>query len=76
MRIFYMTVLGLFLVAVLVFAMQNHHSATLSILRMELSAPLSIIIVLSYVLGMISGWSIFRFLRKSLAEVRDKDTKK
>ncbi len=67
-------VLGLlllvFLGAVGLFAAQNTQPVTVAFWSWGLTAPVALVSVASYLLGMISGWSVVAFLRGSLRRVR------
>ena len=65
MRVLYITVLVLILAALAIFAYQNDESITLHFFRRDISLPLSLLIAAVYVLGMLSGWSVVGFLRRS-----------
>jgi lipopolysaccharide assembly protein A len=63
---------GLFLVflgAVGVFAVQNTLSVTVRFWTWEVTAPVALLIVAVYLLGMISGWTVVAFVRRSLRKV-------
>lgn len=55
MRYVYITLLGLLIALVLVFALQNFRMATVLFLDMSLTVPLSLLIVAVYLLGMFTG---------------------
>jgi len=59
------------LVAILIFAVQNSDTQSLRFLRMRLDAPMSLVIVAFYLLGMISGWSVVGFLSRSFRRVTE-----
>jgi lipopolysaccharide assembly protein A len=70
MRWFYLSVIILFAAAVLIFAVQNLGVATMSFLGFSVRAPLAILIVVVYLLGAITGGSLFALLRKSVRATR------
>jgi uncharacterized integral membrane protein len=72
MRVVCLLVLVLLIVAVAVFAYQNNDSVTLQYLNSSLSLPMSLLIAVVYVLGMLSGWSVVGFLRRSWRRVADR----
>lgn len=69
MRIFYLILLVVFLLAITIFAVQNQSFQELQFLGMQLAAPLSLIIAAAYVLGMLTGWTVVGFLRRSVRHV-------
>jgi uncharacterized integral membrane protein len=71
MRFFQATLLLVFLGAVAAFALQNNGLVSVKFLAWGLSAPLSVLIVGVYVLGMISGGAVFGFIRRSIRKVSE-----
>jgi uncharacterized integral membrane protein len=65
MRALYITVLVLIMAALAIFAYQNDGSVTLHYFRRSISLPMSLLIAAVYVLGMLSGWTVVGFLRRS-----------
>ena len=59
-----------FLAAVGIFAAQNTSLITVRFLNWSVSQPVAILTVLVYVLGMLSGWTVVAFMRRSIREVR------
>jgi uncharacterized integral membrane protein len=57
-----------FVAAVLVFAIQNFQSVTVAFLSMRMSAPLALLVIVIYVLGMVTGGSIWTLLRRAIEE--------
>jgi lipopolysaccharide assembly protein A len=55
-----------FLALLGLFAVQNTQTVTLRFLNMSLSAPVALLAVGVYLLGMLTGWSVTSFLRSSL----------
>ena len=47
----------------LIFALQNFQSVTVAFLRPQLSAPLAVLIVIIYLLGMATGGSAWALIR-------------
>ena len=66
MRWFHMTLIAVFVVAILIFAAQNLQSVTVAFLNFRVSAPLAVLIALIYVLGMITGGSLWASIRWAL----------
>jgi lipopolysaccharide assembly protein A len=63
MRWVYLAVIAVLALATLIFALQNFQSITVSFLRLQLSAPLAVLIVLIYLLGMATGGSAWALVR-------------
>ncbi len=64
MRWFHTTVIVVVLAAILIFAVQNLASITVSFLGLRISAPLAVVVAIVYVLGMATGgsaWSLMRW---------------
>jgi len=70
MRWLNITVVALFAIATAVFALQNLEIVTLSFLGFNARAPLALLVVIIYVLGMATGGSLFALLRRSIARAR------
>ena len=66
MRWFHLTVVALFVAAILVFAVQNLEIVTMSFLGFSARVPLALLVVIIYVLGMVTGGSLWALLRRSL----------
>ena len=66
MRWFYLTIIVLFAAAVLIFAIQNLDLVTMSFLGFSVRAPLAILAAVVYVLGAVTGGSLYALLRWSL----------
>lgn len=71
MRVFTGLILLLFLGAILLFAIQNQRPVEMRFLNWGISFPLAGVAVASYVLGMLSGWSVLRFFRRSVRRVQE-----
>jgi uncharacterized integral membrane protein len=72
MRILLLILLLLVFTALAIFAFQNHELVTLHFLRWSLAMPLSLLILGVYFLGMVSGWSVIGFVRKSMQRVAER----
>jgi lipopolysaccharide assembly protein A len=70
MRWFHIIVVVLFALGTAIFALQNLQTVTLAFLGFRVGAPLAILVVIMYVLGMVTGGSLFALLRKSIAGSR------
>lgn len=68
MRWLYLIVIIVFVAAIVIFAAQNLELITISFLGLSLRAPLALLVVVVYVLGAITGGSLFALLRRSIRE--------
>jgi len=66
MRAFHLTVVILFVILMLIFAVQNFEAVSISFLGASLRLPLAVVVVLAYLLGMATGGSLWSLLRRSL----------
>jgi hypothetical protein len=71
MRYFYLVLLVLLIGVVVLFAVQNQHDTTVSFLNLgstnlSVTASVALVVAVVYVLGMVSGWTIFGFIRRSI----------
>lgn len=65
MRWVHLAIIVLFVAAVVVFAVQNLETVTISFFRLNVSAPLALLTVVVYLLGAATGGSLFALLRRS-----------
>jgi lipopolysaccharide assembly protein A len=65
MRWVYLVVIALFALATLIFALQNLEVVAVSFLGFKVRAPLSVVTILFYVLGALTGGSLSALLRRS-----------
>jgi lipopolysaccharide assembly protein A len=70
MRLVYLIVIVVFVAAIVIFGIQNREMVTISFLGFGLRVPLAILVVIAYVLGAITGGSLYALLRKSVRESR------
>jgi uncharacterized integral membrane protein len=70
MRWVNMAVIIVFVVVTLIFAAQNFQSVTVSFLNFKISAPHAILIAVFYLLGMITGGSVWALIRRAFEGVR------
>jgi uncharacterized integral membrane protein len=70
MRWVHMTVIVLFVAAMIIFAVQNRAPVTMSFLGFGVRAPLAILAAIVYLLGAVTGGSLFALLRKSVRASR------
>jgi putative membrane protein len=69
MRFFYFLILILLLAAIGMFAVQNNETVAIKYWDRSISLPISLVIGGAYLLGMLSGWTVIGFLKRSLQEV-------
>jgi lipopolysaccharide assembly protein A len=70
MRWLHFIIVILFALATAVFALQNLQTVTLAFLGFSIGAPLALLVVIIYVLGMVTGGSLFALIRRSIAGSR------
>ena len=70
MRWLYLTVIIVFVATIVLFAIQNRELVTMSFLGLSVRAPLAVMAVIVYVLGAITGGSLFALLRRSVQATR------
>lgn len=75
MRALYIIVLILIVAALAIFAYQNNESVTLQYFHRSISLPMSLLIVIVYALGMLSGWTVVGFLRRSWRRAMERPQK-
>jgi lipopolysaccharide assembly protein A len=66
MRWFYLTVVVLFAAATIIFVVQNVEVVTMSFLGLSVRAPLAVLAAVAYILGTLTGGSLYALLRKSV----------
>ena len=71
MRFIQVTVLLVFLAAVAAFALQNNEQVVVSFLVWKATAPMALMIVVIYLLGMISGGAVLGFVRRSIRKASE-----
>jgi uncharacterized integral membrane protein len=65
MRVLSIVFLVLVVALVVVFGWQNHEDVTLRFFEWGFVIPVAALIAVVYLLGMVSGWSLWRGLRRS-----------
>jgi lipopolysaccharide assembly protein A len=70
MRWVYLIIVVVFVAAMILFGIQNRQMVTISFLGFGLRAPLAILTAIAYVLGGVTGGSLYALLRKSVRESR------
>lgn len=71
MRYVQAAMLLVFLAAVGLFAVQNLQTITVKFLSWSLSAPVALLAVAVYLLGMLTGWTVIAFLRRTIHRVSE-----
>jgi uncharacterized integral membrane protein len=72
MRIIQAILFLVFLGAVGLFAVQNTRSVAVDFWTWELTAPVALVIVAVYFLGMLSGWTVVAFVGRSRRRVGER----
>ena len=70
MRNVYIGLIVLLTAIVLIFTFQNLTSVTVSLLNMSATLPLSTLVILVYVLGMVTGSALFSLVRSWIRGAR------
>jgi lipopolysaccharide assembly protein A len=65
LRWIHLAIIILFGAATLIFALQNLEIVTMSFLGLSVRAPLALVVVVVYLLGAVTGGSLFALLRRS-----------
>ena len=68
MKWFHTAVVAVLAIIVLAFAVQNFQSTTISLFHWNITAPLAMIIVIVYVLGMLTGGSMMSLFRWAVSK--------
>lgn len=68
MRWLYLTLIVLFVLAMIIFAVQNLEQVTMSFLGFRLRAPLALVSAIVYLVGAVTGGSFYALLRRSVRE--------
>jgi uncharacterized integral membrane protein len=66
MRWFHVVLTVVLAAATLIFAFQNLQSVTMAFLNFRVSAPLAVLVAVIYVLGMLTGGSLWSLIRWAL----------
>jgi putative membrane protein len=69
-RWIYLAIVVVFVAALIVFIFQNTQSVDVSFLALGVTLPLAILVLVAYVLGALSGGSLYALLRRSVAGSR------
>jgi uncharacterized integral membrane protein len=68
MRFVYFLFLLLILAAIAVFVVQNNENVNLTYLQWSATLPMAVLVGAAYVLGMLSGWTVVGFMRRSFEQ--------
>jgi len=63
MRWINVIVVAMLVAAILLFAVQNFQITTVSFLNFQISAPLALLVAVVYLLGMVTGGSVWAMVR-------------
>ncbi len=67
---FLQAVLLLAIIAVVVaFGLQNNEMLTVELFAWAAKAPISVVVAIAYALGMLTGWTVLAFVRRSIRNV-------
>jgi putative membrane protein len=69
-RWLYLAIVVLFVAALIIFVFQNTQSVDISFLALGVTLPLAVLVFVVYVLGALSGGSLYALLRRSVAGSR------
>ena len=60
-----------FLGAIGLFAVENRDFITIVFWEWKITGPVALLVIAAYLLGMLSGWTVVAFVRRSLRKVRE-----
>jgi lipopolysaccharide assembly protein A len=69
-RWFYLAIVVVFVAALIIFVAQNTQSVSMSFLSLGVTLPLAVLAFVVYVLGALTGGSLYALLRRSVAGSR------
>jgi lipopolysaccharide assembly protein A len=69
-RWLYLAIVVVFVAALIIFVFQNTQSVSMSFLALGATLPLALLVFIVYVLGALTGGSLYALLRRSLAGSR------
>lgn len=70
MRWLYLAIVVVFVAALIVFIAQNAQSVSVAFLSLGLTLPLAVLVFVAYLLGALTGGSLYALLRRSVAGSR------
>jgi uncharacterized integral membrane protein len=62
-RYFFISLAAILTIVILIFTFQNISSVTVTFLSMSITLPTSLLVIGVYILGMLTGGSMFAFLK-------------
>ncbi len=74
MRIIKKIFLALFVILIIIFAVQNSNTITIEMFNWSVTLPLSILVILVYILGMTTGGILFSVIKNLMDPVPKKKT--
>jgi putative membrane protein len=72
-RWFYLAIVVVFVAALIIFVFQNTERVSMSFLTFGLTLPLALLAFIIYVLGALTGGSLYGLIRRSVAGSRARD---
>jgi lipopolysaccharide assembly protein A len=69
-RWLYLAIVVVFVAALIIFVFQNTQSVDISFLTLGVTLPLAVLVFIVYLLGALSGGSLYALLRRSVAGSR------
>jgi putative membrane protein len=69
-RWFYLAIVIVFVAALIVFVFQNTQSVDVAFLALSATLPLAVLVFVVYLLGALSGGSLYALIRRSVAGSR------
>jgi len=72
MRFIQAIILLIFLGAVGLFAAQNTEAITVTFWTWKTTGPVALLAIAAYLLGMLSGWTVVSFFKRSLQRVSER----
>jgi uncharacterized integral membrane protein len=69
MRYVYLVLLVLLLAAIGIFAFQNTDTVPVKVYRHSIEQPMAVVLAAVYVLGMLTGWTVVGFVKRSIRRV-------
>jgi putative membrane protein len=69
MRLLQALIFLVFLGAVGIFAVQNTSVLTFNFLNWHVTGPVALLTIVTYLLGMLSGWTVVSFMMRSMRRV-------
>jgi uncharacterized integral membrane protein len=70
LRWVYLAIVIVFVAALIIFVFQNTQSVNIAFLALGVTLPLAVLVFVVYVLGALSGGSLYALLRRSVAGSR------